>query len=396
MSTATIEREASPVERWLAARRHLIGASDAAAILGEGYKNQSAWTVWANKTGMIQDDDEDDEDESLEIGLAMQPVALKLFTRRTGIVVEDLGEYTIQRHKVLPWMGATLDGFAPDTPDGPAVVEAKNVNAFAGGDWKGEEPPLRVNIQVQCQLECTGHNVAYVVGFIGGNRLIWKRVPRNQRFIDAMLPHLAAFWRLVEQRIPPPIDGSQATAETLKRMYPHGDGATVNLGPEFDRHFGELTAIKETQGRLKTRRQFLENTFKVAIGSATEAKLPDGNSVSWREQHNSGYTVEPFDVRVLRQHKGKLARVEDSPSSRAATATAALLDHGAKLRHASEGGSWYWTLAGGLNVRVSDHEPNRKTADWIDRQEVAQVRVDCADWMDQLTAIVGTQELENE
>lgn len=66
-----------------------------------------------------------------------------------------------------------------------------------------------------------------------------------------------------------------------------------------------------------------------------------------------------------------------------------LLSIGAVLVNVSDAGSRYFDLPGGLQVRVSDHRANDATWAWMERAEVAEVRVDKADWLDQLEAITG-------
>ena len=228
---------------------------------------------------------------------------LSEFAERTGFEVQDLGEFTIQRHASLPWMGATLDGFVEDTPDGPAVVEAKNVSQVNAADWSGEEPPLRTNVQVQHQMECCGARVAYVVGLIGGNRLTWKKVGRNQRFIDAMLPLLAAFWELVEKGIPPPVDGSGATRRILDALYPEDNGAAEALPPESDQWDDKLVRAKGRVKRLGTLIDYYENELRAAIAGATYGRTPAGVEYSLKTQTRAAHHVKESTFRVLRRCK---------------------------------------------------------------------------------------------
>src|SRR5262245_37784117 len=116
-------------DSWLIDRRHMIGASDAPGILGCGYASQSPFSIWREKTS-DEPPAADEDNELFEFGHALQPVALQIFERRTGICPRDLGAYTIARHPTLPWLGATLDAWADD-PE-PAVIEAKNIGAHAG------------------------------------------------------------------------------------------------------------------------------------------------------------------------------------------------------------------------------------------------------------------------
>jgi predicted phage-related endonuclease len=64
-------------EDWLAARTTFIGASETAAIFGQGYASQSPFSVWASK---VHPDAKPDEKESrrLQNGTDMQPIIIEL------------------------------------------------------------------------------------------------------------------------------------------------------------------------------------------------------------------------------------------------------------------------------------------------------------------------------
>lgn len=284
---------------WLESRRSMIGASESPTILGVGYAESSVWDVWARKTGRLPVGD-DDEAEFLEWGHAIQPVALGIFARRTGIQVSDPGEFTVTRHPTIPWLGATLDGIA-DTPDGLAVVECKNVAAYNSRDWAADEPPLRVNVQIQHQIEVAGASHGYAVACVGGNRLVWRRVERDDRFIAVMLDRLAEFWRLVETDTPPEVDGSSATAGVLSRLWPEDTGAMILLPDDADQWDAELQTVKAELKTLEERERLLKNRFAAALESASLGQTPRGAIYTYKSQTHKEHVVKESMFRVLRR-----------------------------------------------------------------------------------------------
>lgn len=284
---------------WLESRRSMIGASESPTILGVGYAESSVWDVWARKTGRLPVGD-DDEAEFLEWGHAIQPVALGIFSRRTGIQVADPGEFTVTRHPTIPWLGATLDGIA-DTPDGLAVVECKNVGQYNSRDWEADEPPLRVNVQIQHQIEVAGATHGYAVACVGGNRLVWRRVERDDRFIAVMLDRLAEFWRLVETDTPPEVDGSSATAGVLSRLWPEDTGAMILLPDDADQWDAELQTVKAELKTLEERERLLKNRFAAALESASLGQTPRGAIYTYKSQTHKEHVVKESMFRVLRR-----------------------------------------------------------------------------------------------
>lgn len=287
------------LETWLAARRSMIGASESPAIVGCGYSDESPWTVWAKKTGLI---DDTPDSELLWYGRKMQPITLERFTIETGIQVQDLGEFTIQRHQELPWLGCTLDGMGED-PAGLAVVEAKNIGHYGLEEWNAPEPPLRVQVQIQHQLAVTGLSVGYAVATVGGNKLRFRRIERNERFIGILIERLKAFWQCVETNTPPEVDGSAATARVLQLLHPDDSGETVSLPPEAAQWDADLKGAKAKVKELEELIRDRENRIKAELGSHTFGLLPDGGKFSFKTTERDGYEVKPTKYRTLRRLK---------------------------------------------------------------------------------------------
>jgi len=287
-------------EAWLAERMTMIGASESPAILGEGYADENAWTIWAKKLGILKND-ETEEAEFLEWGREMQPVVIKMFTKRTGIEVEDLGEFTILRHPEYEWLGSTLDGLARNTPDGKAVVETKNIGQYNAREW-AEGTPLRVQIQIQQQIACAEADVGYAAACIGGRKLVWAKEYRNDRFIKAMIRQLKEFWQCVLDKTPPDrIDGSAATKKVIALLHPNDTGGEVSLPEEavhWWRRVERCRALARAAEKLKGE---AENKLAMAFGDATFGLLPSGEVLSYKTQDRAGFTVEPTSFRVLRK-----------------------------------------------------------------------------------------------
>ena len=303
MTTATLPdlgtRAGCLMQDWLDERKQLIGASESPTILGLGYEGENAYTLWAKKCGLIEDMP---DREDLEWGREMQPVVLKMFQKKTGIQVRDLGEFTIVRHPTLKFIGATLDGIA-ETDDGLAVVESKNIGQYNAKEWDDDEPPLRVNVQIQHQMLAAGAQVGYAVACIGGRKLHWRKVQRNDKFIEVLIPKLAAFWQAVESKTPPEVDGSLATAKVLAKLHPEDSGETIVLPPESADWTAQLEQAKASIKAAEALKTDAENRIKAALGDATFGMLPDGSRWSWKSQDRAGYTVEPTTFRVLRKVK---------------------------------------------------------------------------------------------
>ena len=295
---------------WLEFRRQGIGASDAPIILGlSSWK--SPFGLYAEKTGLIEMSQE--ETELLEWGKRLEPAIAGKYTDETARVTTDPGEFTIYRSESAPFQLATLDrvvvGQKANPPreadvypgDGPGVLELKNVIEFKREDW-AEEPPLLYQVQVQHQLAVTGFKWGSIAAIIGGRTFVWADIPRNERFIALLLEKEEAFWKRVVDQNPPPPDGSDATAEALKALFPkEANGQIVAAPPELIQWADQLEASKLEKKAAERRETEAENYIKAFIGANMGCILPNGAGFTLKTQRRAGYTVAPNEFRVLRR-----------------------------------------------------------------------------------------------
>lgn len=137
MTAAEIENR----EAWLKVRNNSIGGSEAVAILGMN-PWKSAYTLWLEKTGQVQQEDISDL-EPVHFGTILEQVVADEFCRREGKKVRKCGLFRSRKH---PFMMASFDRLLVGEDAG---LECKTSNAFKRGEWdKGEIPPA---YYVQCQ-----------------------------------------------------------------------------------------------------------------------------------------------------------------------------------------------------------------------------------------------------
>lgn len=269
-------------DEWLELRRTGLGASEVAAIVGVS-PYDSPYSVWARKVGEIP---ERSPDEAMMWGTLLEAAIRKRVEWITGLHAIAIG--AMVRHPSEPWAFATLDGALIEsepsadellTPmvdrealrDVVAVLEIKNSVHFR----RFPELPDEIQIQVQWQMLCTGLGAAIVAVLHGGRRLERYDVEADERLQSVLLGAAREFWRLVEEREPPPIDGTTATADTLRAMYPDDDGSDVEVMGEVHEWARELADIGARRRDLEDRERALKSMILGEIGSARRA-LADG------------------------------------------------------------------------------------------------------------------------
>lgn len=292
----------TPREAWLAERKAGIGASESPIVLGLS-PWKSTFQLWAEKCGHIREDDFTDN-EPAEFGIRLERPIAEAFADRSGREVNMWPAYQLVRDPATPYLFCTPDATqeVPDRDTG--IVQIKTASAYKASDW-ADGPPLMYQVQTQHELAVTGYSWGTLVVLIGGQKLRYFDFERNDRFIEALLPKLAAFWKSVENQTPPDVDGSLVTAKILARLHPDDNGETVELPDESANWLREIedakAAIKEAEA-IKTAN---ENKVKAAIGDNTFGMLPDGSRFSWKTQtaHHEAKDAYESTYRVLRKLK---------------------------------------------------------------------------------------------
>lgn len=256
MAIATPLRQNTP--EWLEARRDTIGSSDMAIIAGEApYK--SAYTLAAEKLGIIPAAVDPATQKLMDIGHLMQPVLLALYERETGRHPKAVHGW--RAHRELAWATASLDGTAPTK----RVVEAKWTHAKR---WRSDEKvPGDVLVQVQWQLFVTGWDVADVV-VLDHTQPRVEEIGRDDAMIDNLLYFAREFRGYLERGELPPIDGSESSRSTFAARYPHDDGSLVPADAELAQLVGQLAETRAAKKAAEDAERTVANALRTILGSA--------------------------------------------------------------------------------------------------------------------------------
>ncbi|CPT96805.1 YqaJ viral recombinase family protein [Mycobacteroides abscessus] len=204
-------------EEWLELRRTGIGSSDCSAVLGMG-KYGSPFSVWVDKTGRARPED---ETEAMMWGTLLEPVIRSELARRLDV---EIVECPTLRSLERPWQLYNPDGLIVSLN---ALVEIKNASAWLASDWE-DQVPDHAELQVQHGMAVTGADGAYVAGLVGGNRLRWEYIPRDDELIATINQAEQHLWETyIVPDVAPPIDGSDATAEAIAARWPRQHGVEL-------------------------------------------------------------------------------------------------------------------------------------------------------------------------
>lgn len=261
---------------WLAARRHGIGGSDAAAVAGLDRWKGGALAVYLDKVEGL----EDEVGEAAQWGNLLEPIVADEFSRRSGIETSPAPYLLASVDR--PYQLANLDRLAHERGD-TGVYEGKVTTVYLADEWDGDQVPDRAMVQTLHYLSVTGFDFAYLACLIGGQRLEWRRVARDDEAIGHLNSIEAEFWQRVEDRRPPPADGSEATGDLLARLYDVEVDKIAVLPPEALDLIGERAAAKAQAKAAEARARLAENRLKQMLADC-ELGVLDGDVIcTWRE-----------------------------------------------------------------------------------------------------------------
>jgi putative phage-type endonuclease len=286
-------------DKWLAARKLLVTASDMAAVVGED-PHRCALDVFIDKLTPPQEEVIAIDDPRFWGSTLEQPI-LRAVARYRGWQYRQ-GGYLLRSRK-HPVLGATLDAEV-DTGDGVWIdLEGKTTRIPRGWDEETGELPPRVLVQVQVQLLVTGAPLAIVFALLQGCRPVQIPVKPSAQYHELLVERAEEFMAMVKAGAPPPPDGSFRAKHALDRLFPHENGSIVALpkeAVEWTRHYQDITDKLKI---LDRRKAYYQQQLKLSMGPATFGVLPEpvGGKRCWRwkTQPTPAYEVEARDTRVL-------------------------------------------------------------------------------------------------
>ncbi len=285
-------------EKQQAMRESGVGASEVFDVLNGGI------ATYARKVGEA----EPFEGNSLtEFGHRIERVIGEAWTERhPGVRIYTPGTLRHPEHDFAlaspDRVVATPGQGRPAREDWLGLLEIKTV-FFAGGDFGegADEIPEKYLVQVAWQQEVCAIEEATLVALVNGD---YREYPihRDRELGGMLLDVVGRFWREhVLARVPPPVDGSAAYTEYLRRRHPGVKAPPLPATPELRQLVAKLRAAKKATDAAEEEETRLSNMVRAAIGDAEGIE----GLCTYRTQKGSTYTVTREAGRVLRLAKEK-------------------------------------------------------------------------------------------
>lgn len=205
-------------EEWHNARRG-IGGSDIGVILGRS-PWKSPYTLWAEKTGQI--DDRIESTIQMELGTAFEAPIRNLWAKRNAdfLSVSETGTWQAITN---PTWKANPDGIIRYPNGDLAILEIKHTASY----W--DALPEMYELQVLWYLHVLGLRSGIVVAVSGGY-LREFNVEYDAERMAHVEDRVRAFQGLIAGGIAPDYDGSTSTYETVRKINPALTDGEIDLG----------------------------------------------------------------------------------------------------------------------------------------------------------------------
>lgn len=290
-----------PYKKWLEFRRMGIGGSDASVVCGIN-RYKSPIELFMEKTGQLP---HQEAGEAAYWGKMLEDLVRAEFTKRTGIEVTPVD--AILQSESHPFMLANLDGKCRHPEYGDCVFEAKTASAYLQNEWEDSIPDAYL-LQVQHYMAVTDYKGCYVAVLIGGNTFKWTFIERDEELISTLIRLEEAFWKNIQSNTPPPLDGSDASANFINERFPNSVHASINLPKEAAALIQQYDSACNHLEQFAEQKQEAENLLKQMLGEY-EGGLSGDRYVKWKsicQDRLDSKAIKAKHPRLFRKYANKI------------------------------------------------------------------------------------------
>ena len=261
------------------ARRHGIGGTDVAALLGLN-PYMTPYELWMIKTGRLEEKPPLTESK-LRIRHAHEITIANEYAQIHNCKLKRINKTLY--HKKYPFMLCHLDRVVIGKRK---IVECKSSSAYMQFQW-GEsgtnDAPLHYICQVYHQYAITGYDEADIAALINIDDTRYYPIPRDESLIKEIEERTEYFWRYHVQEDNPP---DPSNRNDFNLMYPKNNGTLIDASDEALTLCKQLKEVKETIKKYEEEKVSIENSIISIIGENDGLKQGDQELISWRPDKN--------------------------------------------------------------------------------------------------------------
>jgi putative phage-type endonuclease len=266
-------------DEWHAARKHGLGGSEIAAVLGLS-PWESRFSLWHRKMGLASPIVMTD---AMHWGNVLEPVIRDEWNRRHDgeMFAQAAGTWSHYQH---PWMVANPDGIVrryirPSVAQVDSLLEVKTSRDADGwGEPGTDEIPIYYRTQALWYLDVFGLDVCHFAVLIGGSDYREYRVEYSADEAEFMRSKARDFLDDLDTGKRPSIDEHNATYQVIRDLHPDIVDERIDVpGPMATAYLAAIDAHKAASAEKQRTTAILADH----MGSARRAYF-DGQQIAMR------------------------------------------------------------------------------------------------------------------
>ena len=281
-------------EEWLGLRKRSIGGSDSAACIGMNpYSSQI--TLYADKKGLSKTKE---SNEAMRLGTDLEAYVAERYCERTGKKVRN--DFFMYADDEYEYLTANVDRRIVGENAG---LECKTMGSFNGYNLEGDEYPAHYFCQCQHYMMVMGFDRMYLAILVLQRGLYVFEVERDDDFIKSLRGAEIDFWEnyVMKDRIPAP-DGSEASIDTLKQLYPEADKNTEIAIYGLDQMIRDYRAFKDMAKDYDRKAEQIKGIICSKLGD-NEVGLGEDYGCSWKNQSKSSVDNKKLEQKYPEVYK---------------------------------------------------------------------------------------------
>lgn len=263
---------------WLEARKLGITGTDLGGLTGIS-KYSTPMKVYLDKIGALEPIE---DNEAMYWGRVMEDIIAREFqVRNSNMKINRVN--AILRHPQYEWALGNIDRLITNENGEKGILEIKTVSEYIKDAWEGEEVPPQYMVQLQWYMFVAEVKFGYFAALIGGNKYVQKYVERDEELIEMLCGIAKDFWENnVLTKTPPLVDGTEASTDLLKALYPDSQPGTEMVLPEETLELIEKREdLKEQAKELEVQISECENKLKNFL-KENQTGICGDRKVTWR------------------------------------------------------------------------------------------------------------------
>lgn len=264
-------------EEWLELRKSSIGGSEAGIIMGSN-PYASLLSLYLDKKGLSSPKE---TNEAMRLGNDLEAYVAERYMEKTGNKVRN--DNFMYQHDDYDFITANIDRRIVGENAG---LECKTMSSFNGYKLDEGEVPAWYYAQTQHYMMVMGFDYMDLAILVYQNGVYTFHIERNEEYIQELLAKEIDFWKtyIEADQVPEP-DGSEASKEAIKELYPYSAEISVDI-PGIDELLGEYQFLQGQIKDFEKEKEEIQNKITYAMGDAERC---DGirYSCTWKSQNRT-------------------------------------------------------------------------------------------------------------